>query len=291
MPPEDNKYGSTQVLGLGLAAALVASAVAGGLALGAAALAQGPGEAMSAVQEERSGPALVRFAHTGPDALSVNVTIDDQTVLTNESFGNVSDYLRVAPGSHTVTIEEARAGGEVLLEEDLTFEAGTNYTVAVTGEVTAGETFEATVLEDELRAPAENESLVRLVHLSPDAPTVDVTVEGTDRVLFENVTYRNASGYVSVPAGNYTLEVREATPNGSGEVLATANVSLSGGTASTAFAVGYQNVAGAIMDRPLRILIADPVVSEPSPDTMITPTPAGTPDETPTPTEANETSG
>lgn len=289
MSPEDSKHGSTQVLGLGLAATLVVSAVVGGLALGAATLT--PADGVSAVQEEDDGPPLVRFAHASPDALPVNVTINDQQVLTNRSFGNVSDYLRVTSGTHTVTVTIARTGteGEVLFEDTLTVEQRTRFTVVVAGEWTApGEgTVQPVVLEDNLTARSENESDLRLSHFSPDAPPVDVAIQGTDRVLFDNVSYNDTTDYVSVPAGNHTLEVREATPDGTGDVITTVNVSLEGGDAYAAFAVGYLEPEAAIVDTPFDVVVAGPTVSEPSPETMITPTPLTTPTET----AGNETEG
>ncbi|MFC7142506.1 DUF4397 domain-containing protein [Halosimplex aquaticum] len=55
--------------------------------------------------------------------------------------------------------------------------------------------------------------------------------------LAQNVTFRNASEYMNVPAGDYTLEIRS---NETGETLATVDLSVEGGNAYTAFLAGYQ---------------------------------------------------
>ncbi|GAA0418732.1 hypothetical protein GCM10009133_28890 [Cocleimonas flava] len=46
---------------------------------------------------------------------------------------------------------------------------------------------------------------LRAVHLSPDAPAVDVSIEG-DTAL-ENVTYRQASGFLSLDAGSNNVKI------------------------------------------------------------------------------------
>jgi hypothetical protein len=55
---------------------------------------------------------------------------------------------------------------------------------------------------------AADEARVRVLHASPDAPSVDVYANGA-RVL-SNVPFKAASDYLSVPAGDYTFEVRPA---------------------------------------------------------------------------------
>lgn len=74
---------------------------------------------------------------------------------------------------------------------------------------------------------------------------VDVTVAGTDTVIADNVSYAGTSDYMTVPAGEYTLEVREATADNNGSVVTTVDVSLENGSAYTAYAVGYLNAENA----------------------------------------------
>ena len=48
-------------------------------------------------------------------------------------------------------------------------------------------------------------SMVRLAHLSPDAPPVDICVDG-ERVL-SDVPYRTVSDYLKLGAGDHTVQV------------------------------------------------------------------------------------
>src|SRR5690606_20933585 len=59
--------------------------------------------------------------------------------------------------------------------------------------------------DDDDDTPVAARASVRAVHLSPDAPAVDISVN--DTVVLEDVSYRQASGFLPVNAGNIGLEV------------------------------------------------------------------------------------
>ncbi|WP_231183049.1 DUF4397 domain-containing protein [Haladaptatus sp. DYF46] len=214
-----------------------------------------------------TGDAQVRIAHMSPDAPPVDVLVDNETVVSNLSYGNVTDYESLPAGEHEVSITAAGDPSTVVFSGNETFDADTNYTVAATGLISgSGDTaFEPVVYEDNFTAPEQGNASVRLVHVSPDAGPVDVTVAGSNTTLFDNVSFRQATAYEQVPAGDYTLEVRPATANDSGEVLKTFDVSLNDRTAYSAFAAGYANqssVPAGSPDRPLDlILVTDFVAS------------------------------
>jgi len=74
---------------------------------------------------------------------------------------------------------------------------------------------------------------VRVVHASPDAPNVDVLVDGT--VVLTNVAYEAASGYLAVPAGTRNLQVRAT---GTTTTVIDADVAVAGGSYYTVMATG-----------------------------------------------------
>ncbi len=171
--------------------------------------------------------AAVRVAHFSPDAPNVDVFVDGDQVLSDVAYGDVSPYLGIEPGTYTVAITAAGDPATVAFEGEVTFDAAF-YTVAAVGELEAG-TFEPLVLLD------AGSALARLVHASPDAPAVDVYAN--DEPLFENVAFTEATDYVPVPAGDYTLSVR---PAGDPETtVAEFDVTLELGTAYSAYAIGY----------------------------------------------------
>lgn|GEM_PF-116302 len=210
-------------------------------------------------ESDRQQTSFVRVVHASPDAPAVDVTIDNETVLSGVEFGTVSDYLTVEAGTYNVTIASATDSDAIVFDEEVTFDPRSVTTVAASGEVSesAATAFEPIAFEDDGLTPAANESALRVVHLVPDAPAVDVTAANENVVLAENVSFRNASEYVSVPAGNYTVEIRAETEDNDGSILTTVDASLENGTAYSAFAVGYLLPDEAPADIPVEIVLSE----------------------------------
>ena len=86
--------------------------------------------------------------------------------------------------------------------------------------------------DDDPTGPVSTAQL-RVVHASPDAPNVDVLVDGA--VALADVPYRTASPYLEVPAGARNLRVR---PTGTTTVVIDADADLSAARAYTVLATG-----------------------------------------------------
>ena len=153
----------------------------------------------------------VRVGHFSADAPNVDVYANGGAVLTDVPFGAISDYLFVPAGTYQVQVVPTGASldeGPVVIDAELTFEAGTLTTVAATGELAS---ITPVVLVDD-PAPVADEAQIRVVHLSADAPKVDVAADGTKvkDAIFKNLKYGKAKAYATVPAGEYDLEIRPA---------------------------------------------------------------------------------
>jgi hypothetical protein len=75
---------------------------------------------------------------------------------------------------------------------------------------------------------------VRVVHASPDAPAVDVWVEGS--IAFSNAPFKGITDYAELDAGTYNVQV---VPSGETEpVVIEADLDLEAGTDYTVVAVG-----------------------------------------------------
>jgi hypothetical protein len=204
-----------------------------------------------AAAQEEDGETELRVIHAVPDAPAVDVYVDGELAIEDVEFGNESEYLSVPTGTQNISVTPANDSETVVFDEEVDIDGQT--TVAVGGELDAdGENITALALEDDAD-PAENESAVRLAHLSPDAPAVDVTVDETGDVLFDDVEFGNATEYATVPAGDYTLEVRNATDNDDGEVVQTVEVTVDDGEAYTAVATGYVDTDEAPVDEPFTV--------------------------------------
>ena len=90
----------------------------------------------------------------------------------------------------------------------------------------------AAACDDDTTTPV-SEARVRVVHASPDAPNVDVVVDGT--TVLSNVPFGAASDYLPVDGGNRQLQVR---PAGSSTAGIDANQDVEDGSDYTIIASG-----------------------------------------------------
>jgi hypothetical protein len=200
--------------------------------------------------------ANVRVVHASPDAPNVDVAVDGDTVLEDVAFGTVSDYLAVPGGDRTVSITPT-GGMEAVFDGTVSVTAEEDYTVVAAGEVgdMADTSFDPLVLADDNSEPMDGDARVRVVHVSPDAPAVDVTTGTEPTVLVDGAAYRDAAS-VSVAAGDYTLDVRGDTESNDGDVVGSFDVSLEGGQVYTAFAVGYLTADDESADTAFDLVVA-----------------------------------
>ncbi|WP_311171990.1 DUF4397 domain-containing protein [Halobellus ordinarius] len=208
-------------------------------------------------EETPSETAAVRIAHLSPDAPNVDVYVEGDTVLEDVAFGAVSDYLDVPAGERSVEITAAGDPDAAVFSGPVQVEAETAYTIAAVGELAddGDQPFEPLVLEDDNSDPGAETARVRVVHASPDAPAVDVTVESTGDALFDGVAY-GESGDVEVPAGEYTVQIRGDTESNDGDVVADFDLDLAGGGVYTAFAAGYLSPDDEPADTPFDLIVA-----------------------------------
>lgn len=102
---------------------------------------------------------------------------------------------------------------------------------------------------------AEGDACVNIVHASPDAPAVDVYVDGT--VALEGLEFGQASGWVALPAGDHNVQVT-ATGEAPDTAVIDADLTLDAG-------VAYQVAAtGVLAEISAQVYVTD--LSEPAVD-------------------------
>jgi hypothetical protein len=175
--------------------------------------------------------------HASPDAPNVDVLVDNAIVATDVPFGVNSAYL--APNSGTRNIKIRVTGTTTtVIDANLTLAANQAYSAFAVDSVSK---ISALVLTDNLAMPATGKAHVRFVHLSPNAPAVDVAVTGGP-VLFANKAFKEYTDFTPVDAGTYNLEVRLAGE--STVVLPLPNITLNAGKIYTVWASGFVGGTG-----------------------------------------------
>jgi len=180
--------------------------------------------------------ASVLVVHASPDAPGVDLLVDNNVVNSQPlTFPNNTGYLSLTAGSHNIKVNAAGTSTTVI-NADLDFGADMAYTIFATDTLA---NITPLVLQDNLATPAEGKAHVRFVHLSPDAPAVDVTLtDGT--IVFGNKAFGEYTSFTPLDAGTYNLQVRLAGT--STVVLNLPGIELTGGKIYTVFARGL--VAG-----------------------------------------------
>lgn len=176
--------------------------------------------------------------HASPDAPGVDLYLDGVKVGSGLEYPNNTGYLPVRKGTRNIKVNVANTTTTVI-NANLPVTAGMSYSVFATDSVSQ---ISPLVLVDDLSRPAPGKAHVRFVHLSPNAPAVDVALQGGD-VVFGNKAFREYTAFTPLNAGTYDLEVRVAGTSNS--VLPLPGITLEAGKIYTVFAKGFVGVTGA----------------------------------------------
>lgn len=191
-------------------------------------------KAAKAGARREKGTAHVRVLHALVDAPAADIYLDDKKVAENIAFKTISDYLQIDSGKTNVKIT-ANGKTDALLTGSFTATKDAHVTVAA-----YGTTGKAMILSqnDNTGKADEKKARVRVFHLVPDGPAVDVTTpstrakSGASNVL-KQLAYGKSATKLMAP-GKLTLQLRA-----DGKVLKEAtDVTLEAGKRYAIFAVG-----------------------------------------------------
>lgn len=186
--------------------------------------------------------ALVQVIHNAPSP-TVDVYFEDVQVLDNFAFRQATEFgllparfpfsLSVAPGNSTSV-------NDAIFSKDLELETGRTYIITAGGVV--GTNFDLFLNENGREKAASGSGVdLTLFHGSPDAPGVDVKLNGSPLVIFDDVFFGEYSDYFSAPATQYIVDVTPANDNSTIVASYIADVTSLEGQAATVFASGFLN--------------------------------------------------
>lgn len=193
----------------------------------------------SCKKDEETAP-KVMVVHASPDAPGVDLLVDNTKVNAAAlTFPNNTGYLQVNAGTRNVKVNVTGTTTTVI-EANLPLAENKSYSVFATGAVAS---IAPLVIEDNLATPAAGKAHVRFIHLSPDAPAVDIAVAATGDVVFGSKAFREYTDFTPLDAGTYELDVRVAGTTNVALVLPA--ITLQAGKIYTVFAKGFlQPTAG-----------------------------------------------
>lgn len=156
----------------------------------------------------------IKILHASPNAPAVDIYVNDNKVIENLAFSQATDYLPIDPGSYNVKVYAAGTTDNPVIDVDIEVPEKTRITVAAVGNLPD---IELLPISENIVPKVSTGTHIRVAHLSPNAPAVDITLPNGD-VIFENVEFGEVTDYINIPRGVYTLQIR---PTGSSEVVMT----------------------------------------------------------------------
>lgn len=209
------------------------------------------------VAEDTNGPsdgnASVNVVHAAAGVPNVDVYVTapggalNSPALSDVPYKASAELDDVAPGDYQVRITAAGDTEVVYDSGELALSAGDDLTLVALPANKGNAPVSLAALTDSSDTPSfvvlSDRAEVRVVHASNDAPNVDVFANG-DQVL-TNVAFKAASGYLSVPGGEYDFDI-SVTGEPAANAVLSATANLERGESYTVLAIG--SVGAATLD-------------------------------------------
>lgn len=153
--------------------------------------------------EIKNNSSLVRVFHAAPQAPNVDVYVNDQMVFSNLAFGDFTRYVYLDEGEYNVSVYLAGQKDRPVINQMVDVPSQQIFTIAANGNL---DNLGLLVIPDKVsKSPSQNYSSVRVIHLSPNAPGVDILVDGD--TLFEDISFGEGTDYVDLNPGTYNVNV------------------------------------------------------------------------------------
>lgn len=208
----------------------------------------------------------LRVVHASPDAPNVDVFVNgtpgvDDPAIVNLAFTAGTPYIPLPTDTYNFQVTPTGATDPVVIDVTTPIDGDTFYTVAASNFLAD---IEPLIFVDDNTLDPDN-ARIRFIHLSPDAPTVDIYAAPFtpgDMPLFDAVSFTESGGYITVPGGSYDLEVRVDADDAL--ALEVPGLMVEAGSVYTVFAMGSLN-AGTLQAVPF----VDAVIPAPGTAAML----------------------
>lgn len=186
----------------------------------------------------------IRFLNASPDSRGLDFYVNNRLVGRNVNYQGFTQYIPLAGGLYNIKVYPSGQVTNPIIDANINIPPGTIYTLAATGMLAD---IELTLLYEPPISRLPYETFIRVAHLSPNTPNVDITLPDGTR-LFSDVEYKEITDYIRIRPGVYELQARGAgTEN---IILRVPNTNLRSGNIYTVYIVGIQNGTP-----PLQVLI------------------------------------
>jgi Domain of unknown function (DUF4397) len=182
----------------------------------------------------------VMFINASPNAPGFDILVNDVKVDDNKvNYPNNTGYKKVKLDSNNIKVNIA--GSTFTYFSEIKYlSKNVRYSFFIADSISKKSHL---FLTDDLSAPNAGKAKVRFMHLSPNTPALDIIVASNGNVLFGNRSFKSATGFTNLTAGNYNFELKLA---GTSTVKYVAPaVNFEDGKIYTFFIKGFSNAANA----------------------------------------------
>lgn len=169
--------------------------------------------------------------NASPNSGDLFVFADENQVNENSlNYTNVKGYYKFYTGERQFFLQNQN--GDVLASYITNLEYGDYFSVFATGTF---DNISLNIYPDNVDYPGINHSMLRFINLGPDAPEIDLYMDG--ELIAEAVEFTEATSFFSIDKGSYDIIITEHI---TGNVLYENNdIDLYGGRAYTMYTKGF----------------------------------------------------
>ncbi|MDF2502664.1 MULTISPECIES: DUF4397 domain-containing protein [Clostridium] len=181
---------------------------------------------------ETQSNSYIRFLNASSNSPAVDIYSNNTLLVQNLPYKEFSLYFPASSGNYNIRIYPTGQNINPILDADIHIAPNTITNLAITGNTPNLSLY---AIPEPVAAQNFGRPCIRFVHLSPDAPAVDLNLSIGTKV-FSNVTYKKITDYACLPAGTYTFNINATGSDNT--ALTIPNVQLLPNTYYTIYALG-----------------------------------------------------
>ncbi|WP_028778627.1 DUF4397 domain-containing protein [Shimazuella kribbensis] len=187
------------------------------------------------VQERRAKVRLLHVAVTQSEQ-PIDVHIDGKFVATI-TYLTPNPSIHLSAGKHKITLYRKRQSNNPILHQEITVRSGNRYLVVAANKSDQSTDGIKIIRYEETDQVPANKAKIRFIHLSPNAPGLDV-MDRQHHISFTDIIYKENTRYVVTEPGRANILVKvTGTDNG----IASISFDMNAGHAYTLIAAGVAN--------------------------------------------------
>lgn len=158
-------------------------------------------------QIEQVTLAGVGFVHASPGAAALDFIVDNQKVNKKDfTYTNDLGYFGAYPSSRLFGVTK-KDSLKYITKLNVNLQPGVFYSAFIVDTLSKTKIL---FVQDDLKAPDADKAKVRFANLSPDAPALDLAINGQTTTLFAGKAFTDVTPFISIdPSDSYTFEIRE----------------------------------------------------------------------------------